>query len=94
VYEASPSVPRSTVFGVRKRLYTLDEVAETLNVSWSQAYALVTSRDLPGIQIGGRHQWRVDPARLEAWLDAKHEQTARGRAARRPAVADVAPDGQ
>ncbi|MGI8536928.1 MAG: helix-turn-helix domain-containing protein [Mycobacteriales bacterium] len=60
----------------RSPLLTLDEVAEVLNVSWTQAYRLVTSRDLPAVQIGGRRQWRVDPALLQEWLDGKHVQTA------------------
>src|SRR3712207_9062172 len=40
------------------RFLTLDDVAEILNVSWSQAYALVRRRELIAIQIGGRGQWR------------------------------------
>ena len=42
------------------RFLTLDDVAEILNVSWSQAYALVRRRELIAIQIGGRGQWRVE----------------------------------
>ena len=33
------------------RFLTLDDVAETLNVSWSQAYALVRRKELIAIQI-------------------------------------------
>src|SRR3712207_6992279 len=40
------------------RFLTLDDVAEILNVSWSQAYALVRRKELIAIQIGGRGQWR------------------------------------
>src|SRR4051812_49949235 len=36
------------------RFLTLDDVAEILNVSWSQAYALVRRKELIAIQIGGR----------------------------------------
>ena len=39
---------------------TLPDVAEILNISASQTYALVRSGDLKGIQIGGRNQWRVE----------------------------------
>jgi len=41
-----------------QRFLTLDDVAEILNVSWSQAYALVRRKELIAIQIGGRGQWR------------------------------------
>jgi len=40
-------------------------VAETLNISASQTYALVRSGDLPAIKIGGRGQWRVESSALE-----------------------------
>src|SRR3954467_10054329 len=41
-----------------QRFLTLDDVAEILNVSWSQAYQLVRRKELIAIQIGGRGQWR------------------------------------
>ena len=43
-----------------ERFLTLADVAEILNISASQTYALVRSGDLQGIQIGGRNQWRVE----------------------------------
>ena len=46
------------------RFLTLDDVAEILNVSWSQAYALVRRKELIAIQIGGRGQWRVETDEL------------------------------
>ena len=36
----------------------LTDVADTLNISVSQIYALVRSGELKAIQIGGRNQWR------------------------------------
>lgn len=27
--------------------------------------------------MGGRHQWRVDRVRLDAWIEQQHETTAR-----------------
>ena len=36
------------------RFLKLTDVAEGLNISQAQAYALVRSGDLPAIQIGGR----------------------------------------
>ena len=57
------------------RFLTLDDVAEILNVSWSQAYALVRRRELIAIQIGGRGQWRVETVELEAFIQRMYEQT-------------------
>ncbi len=58
------------------RFLTLTDVAEILNISMSQTYALVRSGDLPGIQIGGRNQWRVERTRLEAYIDDAYRKTA------------------
>ena len=54
------------------RFLTLDDVAEILNVSWSQAYALVRRKDLTGLQIGGRGQWRVEVDELERFIQQKY----------------------
>ena len=51
-----------------ERFLTLVEVADELNISTSQAYALVRSGDLVGIQIGGRNQWRVERIKLEQFV--------------------------
>lgn len=59
------------------RFLTLDDLAEELSVSRSQAYALVRHGGLPAMKIGGRGQWRIERARLEDWINATHEQTAR-----------------
>ena len=59
------------------RCLTLDEVAEELAISRSQAYALVRHGDLPAMKIGGRGQWRVDRDRFEQWIQATHDDTAR-----------------
>lgn len=50
------------------RFLTLADVAEVLNVTVRQAYALVRSGDLRGIQIGGRGQWRVENDQLEDYI--------------------------
>ena len=55
---------------------TLADVAEILNISTSQTYALVRSGDLKGIQIGGRNQWRVERARLEEYIDQAYQRTS------------------
>ncbi len=58
------------------RFLLLSDVAEILNVSASQAYALVRSGDLPAIQVGGRKQWRVAREALEEYIASAHRQTA------------------
>src|SRR5881397_1760553 len=70
------------------RFLTLDDVAETLNVSWSQAYALVRRKELIAIQIGGRGQWRVEVDELERFIQQKY---AEARAGTVPEPSDVAP---
>ena len=54
---------------------TLADVAETLNISASQAYALVRSGELPAIKVGGRGQWRVETAELEQYIQRMYAQT-------------------
>lgn len=58
------------------RFLTLADVAETLNISSAQAYALVRSGDLRAIKVGGRGQWRVETTELEAYIERAYEQTA------------------
>lgn len=60
---------------VAPRFLTLADVAETLNISAAQTYALVRSGDLPAIKIGGRGQWRVESSALEEFIARKYEQT-------------------
>jgi excisionase family DNA binding protein len=58
------------------RFMTLTDVAEVLNISGSQTYALVRSGDLPAIKVGGRGQWRVERAQLEDYIARMYAQTA------------------
>jgi excisionase family DNA binding protein len=51
------------------RFLTLTDVAEILNTSSAQVYALVRRGDLPAIKIGGRGQWRVESAQLEGYIE-------------------------
>ncbi len=71
--------PRATMFWhdrhMAPRFLTLADVAETLNVSAAQTYALVRSGDLTAIKIGGRGQWRVEYSALEEFIARKYEQT-------------------
>ncbi len=57
------------------RFLTLADVADLLNISASQTYALVRSGDLEAIKIGGRGQWWVERDRLEAYIDRMYAQT-------------------
>ena len=41
------------------------DVAETLNFSGPQTYALVRCGQLPAIKVGGRGQWRIEVSVLE-----------------------------
>lgn len=58
------------------RFLTLTDVAEVLNISTSQVYALVRNQELPAIKIGGRGQWRVERDRLEDYISRMYDQTS------------------
>lgn len=58
-----------------QRFLQLSDVAEILNISASQTYALVRSGELPAIKIGGRGQWRVESSALEDYIARCYEQT-------------------
>lgn len=57
------------------RFLTLADVADVLNISSSQTYALVRNGDLQGIQIGGRNQWRVERSKLEDYIERAYQRT-------------------
>jgi excisionase family DNA binding protein len=57
------------------RFLTLADVAEVLNISDSQTYALVRNGDLDAIKIGGRGQWRVEREKLEAYITRMYDET-------------------
>ena len=50
------------------RFLQLADVAEVLNTSSAQVYALVRRRELKAIKIGGRGQWRVEASELEDYI--------------------------
>lgn len=66
------------------RFLQLADVAEVLNISPRQAYALVNSGDLPAIRVGS--QWRIEASALEDYIQRKYEET-RQMVASRPASA-------
>jgi excisionase family DNA binding protein len=57
------------------RFMTLADVAEVLNISTSQVYALVRNQELRAIKIGGRGQWRVEREQLEDYISRMYQQT-------------------
>jgi excisionase family DNA binding protein len=71
-----PAVVRWQDGPVAPRFLTLADVADTLNISASQTYALVRSGDLPAIKVGGRGQWRVEATELEAYITRMYSETA------------------
>lgn len=60
---------------VNPRFLQLSDVAEVLNISSAQVYALVRSGDLPAIKIGGRGQWRVEVSVLEEYIQRMYADT-------------------
>lgn len=69
---AEPSAPPEAP----PRFLTLAQVAEELNVSRSQVYALVRDRSIIAVKIGGRGQWRVERSRLEAYIARLYHEAA------------------
>jgi excisionase family DNA binding protein len=59
-----------------RRFLSLDDVAEELSISHSQAYALVRRRDLPAIKVGGRGQWRVERVKFEEYIARLYDETS------------------
>ncbi|MCW2765671.1 MAG: binding domain, excisionase family [Nocardioides sp.] len=57
------------------RFLTLADVAEVLNTSSAQVYALVRRGELPAIKIGGRGQWRVEATQLEEFIQQMYADT-------------------
>ena len=57
------------------RFLQLSDVAEILNTSSAQVYALVRNGDLPAIKIGGRGQWRVETSELEKYIARMYDET-------------------
>ncbi len=56
-------------------MLTLADVAEILNTSVAQVYALVRRKELRAMKLGGRGQWRVLPADLEAFIQRQFDDT-------------------
>jgi len=59
----------------RARFITLADVAEILNISAAQSYALVRNGELAAIKVGGRGQWRIEMSQLDAYIARMYDQT-------------------
>jgi excisionase family DNA binding protein len=59
----------------QQRFLQLAEVAEVLNISAAQVYALVRRGEIKAIKIGGRGQWRVETTELEAYIKRLYQET-------------------
>lgn len=57
------------------RFLQLADVADVLNISGSQVYALVRRGDIRAVKIGGRGQWRVEATELEAYIGRLYDES-------------------
>jgi excisionase family DNA binding protein len=55
---------------VREPLLSVEELAQTLQVTTGTVYRLVREDGLPGVRVGG--QWRFRRDEFERWLDSRH----------------------
>jgi excisionase family DNA binding protein len=58
-----------------QRFIQLSDVSEILDISSTQAYALVRSGELTAIKVGGRGQWRVEATELENYIQRMYSET-------------------
>ncbi len=63
--------------GQLARFLSLSDAAELLSVSTKQAYALVHSGELPAIQVGAARLWRIERSVMEAYIEARYEESRR-----------------
>jgi len=71
------------------RFLTLTDTADVLNISLSQAYALVRSGELPAIKLGGNGHWRVERDVLESYIEGKYEESRRAALFNQSDYADI-----
>lgn len=57
------------------RFLLLADVAEILNISSAQVYALVRRKELKAVKIGGRGAYRVESSELEAYIERLYADT-------------------
>ncbi|QPL05856.1 MULTISPECIES: helix-turn-helix domain-containing protein [Actinomyces] len=54
---------------------TIADVAERLQLSAQGVRALILSGDLPAIQVGARHLWRIPEDAFDAYVEAQLART-------------------
>jgi excisionase family DNA binding protein len=57
------------------RFLSIPDVADVLNISVSQAYALVRTKQIKAIKVGGRGEYRIERDKLEAYIARAYEET-------------------
>ena len=58
-----------------QRFLIIADVAETLNLSQSATRALLSSGELPAIQVGGKRTWRIEASELERYIERQYAAT-------------------
>lgn len=51
------------------KFLTIAEVGESLQISAQAVRALIQSGDLPAIQVGARHLWRVPESAFDGYVE-------------------------
>jgi excisionase family DNA binding protein len=72
IEQMPPTEPEKPRFS---QLLTLSQVREILNVGMPALYALLSSGELRGLQIGGRRMWRVSEDDLADYLERAYQET-------------------
>src|SRR5690349_1921384 len=55
---------------------TQQQVADELNTSVSQVYAVIRRKELRALKLGGRGQWRISRADLEDYISRLYDETS------------------
>jgi excisionase family DNA binding protein len=58
------------------RFFTIEQVAQELNVGTPLIRGMLRTGELRGIQVGGRGVWRIGRADVEAYIDQAYLRTA------------------
>jgi excisionase family DNA binding protein len=72
IEQMPPTAPEKPRFS---QLLTLSQVREILNVGMPTVYALLSSGELRGLQLGGRRMWRVSEDDLADYLERAYKET-------------------
>jgi excisionase family DNA binding protein len=57
------------------RFLSIPDVADVLNISVSQAYALVRNKQIKAIKVGGRGEYRIERDKLEDFIARAYAET-------------------